>query len=167
MTRVLFAALAALILAGCATASAEPQQAQAATETKRVYVMRHLQKGEGDDPPLTAEGSANAERLAAMLADKGIVAIFVSPTRRAMETAAPLAKRLRIAATTYDPRDPNALFAAVAAAPGPVLVVGHSNTVPILVERFGGGPQPPMSEEDFGRLFVVGPEGALQVLEVR
>ena len=167
MTRLFLAALAALLLAGCATASAEPQQAQAATETKRIYVMRHLQKGEGDDPPLTAEGAANAERLSAMLADEDIVAIFVSPTRRAMETADPLAKRLRIAPTVYDPRNPDALFAAVAAAPGPVLVVGHSNTVPTLVERFGGGPQPPMSEEDFGRLFVVGPDGALQVLEVR
>jgi broad specificity phosphatase PhoE len=167
MTRLFLGALAALLLAGCAASSGEPQQSQAATETKRVYVMRHLQKGEGDDPPLTAEGAANAERLSAMLADEDIVAIFVSPTRRARETALPLAKRLRIEETIYDPRNPDALVAAVAAAPGPVLVVGHSNTVPVLVERFGGGPQPPMPEEDFGRLFVVGPDGTVEVLEVR
>jgi len=161
----LLAALAATMSLGT-TADAQAQAAEIAV-AKPVYVIRHLQKAEGDDPPLTAEGAANAKKLAAMLADKGIVAIFATPTRRTMQTAAPLAKRLGMSVTPYDPRDPAALVKAVAAAPGPVLVVGHSNTVPDLVARFGGMKPAPISEEDFGTLFVVEPGGTVAATEVR
>lgn len=169
MIKVLASCLLVLAaLGGCATA--RPAQSPGAAEVaapRIVYVTRHLQKGEGDDPPLTAEGAANAERLAAMLADKGITAIFATPTRRTMETAAPLSTRLGIAVTPYDHRDPDALLAAVSEAPGPVLVVGHSNTVPDLVAIFGGARPEPISEEDFGTLFVVAPDGEVTTLAVR
>jgi broad specificity phosphatase PhoE len=135
-------------LAACAS----PQAALAAD---MVYVMRHLQKGEGADPPLSAEGAANAKALADKLAGSGIKAIFATPTRRAMETAEPLAKRLGIAIAAYDPADPGALVAAVANVPGAVLVVGHSNTVPDLVARFGGKQAVTMSEQDYGTVYAV------------
>lgn len=161
-------ALAALALGSCATLQPAPApEAAAEPAAKTVFVIRHLQKGQGDDPPLTAQGAANAERLAGLLEDRGIVAIFATPTRRAMETAAPLARRLAISITPYDPKNPGALEALVAAAPGPVLVVGHSNTVPDLVDRLGGPAQPPMSEPDYGTVFVVEADGAVSMLEVR
>lgn len=158
----------AMMLAACASVqpAAEPNVAQAAAQ-KPVFVIRHLQKGQGDDPSLTAEGAAGAERLAEMLDNKGIVAVFATPTRRAMETAAPLAKRLGIAITPYDPKGPGALAAAVAAAPGPALVVGHSNTIHDLVGRFGGTPPAPLTEEDYGTLFVIEADGGVATLEVR
>lgn len=160
--------LAALALGACAAMqpmSAPPEAA--ARAQKDVFVIRHLQKGEGDDPPLTADGAANAERLADLLDDRGIAAIFATRTRRAMETAAPLARRLGITVTPYDAKDPAALAEAVAALPGPALVVGHSNTVPDLVDRLGGPAQPPMSEEDYGTLFVVEADGEVTMLDVR
>lgn len=160
--------LAALALGACATVQpGAGQGAAAAAAHKEVFVIRHLQKGAGDDPPLTAEGAANAERLADLLQDRTIAAIFATRTRRAIETAAPLASRLGIAVTPYDPTNPEALAAAVAAAPGPVLVVGHSNTVPELVARFGGTPPRPLSEQDYGTLFIVEPDGDVTMLEVR
>lgn len=107
--------------------SAEPAVA-APVAAQTVFVIRRLQKGEGADPSLTAQGAASAQRLADLLQDKKIVAAFATPTRQAMETAAPLAKRLGIPVTPYDARNPQALTAAVAAASGPALVVGHSNT---------------------------------------
>lgn len=163
-----------MIAAGALAACGVPNPALSAATgeavvaaPKPVYVIRHLQKQGGDDPALTVEGATNAERLAALLADKGIVAIFATPTRRTMQTAGPLAKRLRITITPYDPRDPASLVLAVAAAPGPVLVVGHSNTVPDLVARFGGTRPAPMSEEDFGTLFLVEPDGTVAATQVR
>jgi broad specificity phosphatase PhoE len=48
--------------------------AQPALAADTIYVMRHLQKEDGADPPLTKEGAAGAERLAALLAKEGITA---------------------------------------------------------------------------------------------
>ena len=127
----------------------------AGTASQTTFVMRHLQKGEGRDPPLTAEGAANARTVAAMLADRGIRAIFISDTLRTRQTAAPLAARLGIAPVVYDPRSPDLLVAQVRAVPGNVLVVGHSNTVPDLVRRFGGPKVPPLGEQDFGTIWAV------------
>lgn len=172
MRKFLGVAAAALALAGCSAAPANMASASAIEATpaaaqKTIFVIRHLQKGEGADPSLTAVGAANAQRLAEMLQDKKVVAIFATPTRRAMETAAPLAQRLAIAVTPYDPRNPQALAAAVAAAPGPVLVVGHSNTVPDLVATFGGSRPAALTEEDYGTLFIVEADGEVSEMEVR
>ena len=159
--------LAAIAMGACAAQPAPVASEAVVAAPKQVFVIRHLQKAQGDDPGLTAEGSANAQRLAAMLDDKGIAAIFASPTNRAIQTAEPLARRLGLAITPYDPRDPAALVAAVAVVRGPVLVVGHSNTVPDLVDRFGGPAQPPLGEGDYGTLFVVGADGDVESLPVR
>jgi broad specificity phosphatase PhoE len=143
MRKLLFALILAIIV---------PQAALAADT---VFVMRHLQKADGADPPLSAEGSANARAVADMLAKSGIKAIFATPTRRAMETAQPLAARIGLTVKPYDPSKPDALAAAVAAMPGAVLVVGHSNTVPDLVARFGGKQPVTLGEQDYGTIFVV------------
>ena len=160
-------ALLAFVLAGCAPAAAPGDSASLAMgDAGTVYVIRHLQKAEGDDPPLTDEGSAGAVRLAMMLEDAGIGAIYSTQTRRTMETAVPLASALGLAITPYDPRDPQALVNTVRAQGGSVLVVGHSNTVPDIVARFGGQPVPQLTESDYGTVFAVGADGAVRSIEV-
>jgi glutathione S-transferase len=62
--------------------------------------------------------------------------------------------------TIYDPRDTAALIARVRAEPGPVLIVGHSNTVPDIVAALGGTRPAPLVHEDFGDLWIVQPGGA-------
>ena len=122
-----------------------------------VYVIRHLQKGTGDDPPLTAEGAANAQQLAQLLAGSGIKAVFATATRRAQQTAAPIAARAGVPVTTYNPGDGAGLKAAVAAAGGPVLIVGHSNTVPEIVAAFGGQKPSPIADDQYGTVYLVEP----------
>lgn len=141
---------------------------QAPAPAKAVFVTRHMQKAEGPDPSLSAEGAANAERLAEALADKGIAAIYATPTRRAIETAEPLSRRTGVAITPYDPSRPGALVAPVAAAAGSVLVVGHSNTVHDLVARFGGRTPPaPLTEQDYGTVYVIDAEGGVGAIPLR
>jgi broad specificity phosphatase PhoE len=159
--------LGAAALSACASAQAPEAREPRIVEAKQVFVIRHMQKAAGDDPSLTAEGAAGAQRLADLLADDGIVAIFASRTKRAMETATPLARRLGITVVTYDPRHPEPMASAVAAARGSVLVVGHSNTVHDLVGRFGAPPPPPLTEEDYGTVFVVQADGGVTTFEVR
>ena len=148
----LFAAALAAALAGCATAPPAPA-------APTFYVMRHLQKAGGPDPALSAEGQANAARLAEWFGAEHPGAIFVSRTRRARETAAPLAARLGLSPREYDPSDTPGLVAQVLAQSGTVLVVGHSNTVPEIVERLGGERPADLAETDFGTIWrISGPE---------
>lgn len=147
MRTILFAAMLAVL--------ATPQ---AATAASQVYIMRHLQKAEGTDPPLSPVGAAEAQKLARLLGGAHTIrAVFATPTQRAMETAGPLAKRLGLTITSYDPEAPGRLVEQVNGLPGAVLIVGHSNTVPDLVTRFGGSPAPVIGDDDYGTIFIVDP----------
>ena len=164
-------ALAALILLLSAVATplaaaAQPLQAAIRVATP-VFIIRHFQKADGPDPSLTAQGRANADRLAAMLEDKGIKAVFATQTRRAMETGEPLAKALGLKVTAYDPSNVAALAAAVTSAGGPVLIVGHSNTVPELVALFGGARPAAIGDDEYGTLFEVAPDGSVTTATMR
>ncbi|HYJ30017.1 MAG TPA: phosphoglycerate mutase family protein [Allosphingosinicella sp.] len=152
---------ATLALAACATAAPEPPREDA------FYVMRHLHKADGTDPGLTTEGQGCAARLAEELAGSNIGAIYASTTRRARETAAPTAARLRLTPAEYDPRDTPSLVARVRAEPGSVLVVGHSNTVPEIVERLGGARPGDLAEDRYGEVWrVARPGGAVTVRRI-
>ena len=153
--------LASFALVACAAPATLDREGTGSTSLheKTIFVIRHLQKERGDDPSLTSEGAAASERLANMLADKGISAIYATPTRRAMETAAPLSKKTGVAISEYDAKNPETLVASVAENDGAVLVVGHSNTVPDLVVRFGGRSQPQMTDQDYGTVFLIDAAG--------
>lgn len=149
--------LAALLLA------LMPAAAQAQTSIQPlVYVMRHLNTPAGErDPDLLPPGRQNAELLAAWFpADAQPVAIYVSDFKRTRQTAAPLAARLGLTPIVYDPADTPALVARVRAERGPVLIVGHSNTVPDIVAALGGPRPDPLTHEDFGDIWRVAPDGA-------
>jgi broad specificity phosphatase PhoE len=148
----MIAALLLVALAACATVAPEP-------DGPSYYAMRHLQKANGPDPGLSDEGRANAERLAGWFGGDAPRAIFVSTTRRARETAAPLAARLGLETKEYDPSDTPGLIARVRAEAGPVLIVGHSNTVPDIVERLGGARPGDLGESDYGDVWRVWPDG--------
>jgi phosphohistidine phosphatase SixA len=130
---------------------------QPSTAASTVYVMRHLQKSDGNDPPLSAEGAANAQKVVTILGKRKIKAIFATPTKRAVETGEPLAKALKLTVTNYDPKDPEALKTAVDAIKGAALIVGHSNTVPDIVAQFGGERVGPLADTDYGTVFIVTP----------
>lgn len=119
------------------------------------YVMRHLHTPAGaSDPDLTGEGQRHARLLADWFgAREPPVTIFVSATRRAQQTAAPLAAKLGITPKLYDPADTPGLIAEVMKEPSPVLIVGHSNTVPDIVVALGGARPGPLVHEDFGDIW--------------
>jgi phosphohistidine phosphatase SixA len=121
--------------------------------------MRHLHKDVGQDPGLTAQGQECARRLATMLEGQGVAAIYVSTTRRARETAAPFAAASGIATQDYPPADIAALAARARGEPGSVLIVGHSNTVPDIVEQLGGVRPGPIDESRFGEVWRIARAG--------
>jgi phosphohistidine phosphatase SixA len=127
-----------------------------------IYVMRHLHTPAGvSDPDLTAEGMKYAAEVADWFQRDPPNAIYASSTKRAQQTAEPLARRLKLTLKTYDPRDTPGLLAAVSLETGTVLIVGHSNTVPDIIEKLGGKRPADLTHEDFGDIWhVAGPERA-------
>ena len=148
--------LAAMLtaLAACATTAPEPA-------APAYYVVRHLHTPQGErDPDLLPEGRRQAELLADLLDEARPAAIYVSSYKRTAQTAAPLAARLGVTPIVYDPADTAALVARVRSGPRPALIVGHSNTVPDIVEQLGGERPAALVHEDFGDLWEIGADGA-------
>jgi len=141
----------------------------AADAQKLVLLVRHAERADGGaaspsmtspaDPPLSAAGEARAQRLATMLADAGITAIFVTEFKRTQDTAKPLAARLNLSPQVSASGDAAALVAKIKAehSRGVVLIVGHSNTVPALIKAYGG-PDVKIADPEYDNLFVVVPE---------
>ncbi|WP_129791120.1 phosphoglycerate mutase family protein [Sphingosinicella sp. CPCC 101087] len=155
--RLLAPALLALG-AACATPAAAPPG-----ELPIYHVVRHLHTPEGErDPDLTAEGHRQAVLLADRLAEAPPAVIYVSTYKRTVQTAAPTAARLDLIPIVYDPRDTPALVARVRAGPTPALVVGHSNTVPDIIEQLGGTRPEPLVHEDFGDLWSIRSDGTTE-----
>jgi broad specificity phosphatase PhoE len=134
-----------------------------AASTTTVFVMRHAEKAEApaEDPPLSPAGEARALELAQHFgrAPKALSfdSIIVSELRRTQETVRPLANRLGIPVIVVPAADPAkaAHRALDENRGGRVLIVGHSNTVPAIVEALSGEDVPEMSEQEYGLVYVV------------
>lgn len=127
--------------------------------TTTVIVVRHAEKlvDGSADPALAPEGAARAARLARQLAPAGLEAIYVTPTRRSRDTAAPLATATGTPLVEVDGKDAVGLVARIRAEHrgGTVLVVGHSNTIGPIVRALGGEAPLEVPESDYDEVFVV------------
>ncbi|MEZ5499882.1 MAG: phosphoglycerate mutase family protein [Steroidobacteraceae bacterium] len=131
--------------------------------TTTIVLVRHADKElvSIDDPPLSSAGSERAAGLARLFGARDgqrIQAIYVSNTRRARETARPLADALAIEPTIYDAAASKELVGRILREHRGelVLVVGHSNTVPQMVEQLAGGTTvTPIRDDDYSNLYIV------------
>lgn len=151
------ASLLAACLIGCwaapTTASAQGM----------IFIVRHAEKSTSPaaDPRLSAEGEQRAESLKALLAGSGITTIVTSKATRTKQTAGPLATAAGITPVIDAMDDAGALARRLRAAlaGGNVLVVGHSNTIPDLLEAMGHPAKIDIDDDEFDNLFIVVPTG--------
>src|SRR4051794_32025432 len=123
--------------------------------TTTIVLVRHAEKVMGtiEDPPLAADGVRRAERLAQMFgevkAGNGLDALYVSDTKRAQQTAAPLASRLGMKPVAYPTSDVDGTVRKLLREHrgGRALIVGHSNTVPAMVQKLSGQSVPAIPDE--------------------
>jgi broad specificity phosphatase PhoE len=143
--------------------------------TTLVVVARSLEKDPGtiDDAPLSAEGEQRAQRLAELLGGAHglgqLDAVYVSDSRRAQQTVAPVAERLGKHPIVVPANDPEGTAARVMDEHegGSVLVVINGASLPQLVRQ--------LSDIDVGRddepdaLYILSlpPFGRASVLRMR
>jgi broad specificity phosphatase PhoE len=135
---------------------------------KAVLVVRHGEKISGADERLSEAGRARAERLAKMLKDVGVTAIYSTDTERTRDTVQPLATGLGLKVAIYDKGD--AAFVDrihSEQADGIVLIAGHSNTIPDLLKALGCAADFTIAPDEYDNLFVVVPRATGQATLMR
>lgn len=162
--RTFFAPLWLLAWAGILVLVAAVLYWNSATTTT-IVVIRHAEKQIGtiDDAPLSPQGEQRATRLAQMFGDPEsfgrVQRIYVTDTRRAQQTAAGLAQRLRLEPVVVEGKvsaDDIASRVLHDNRGGLALVIGHSNTVPQIVGQLSGAHQvPAFGDEEFDTMYVV------------
>jgi phosphohistidine phosphatase SixA len=152
-------ALALLSVAGFGCSTPDLGTDRLAT-ARQVYLVRHSEREmAGEDPPLTAEGVARAQALAATLRDAGITAILTTQWKRTRDTAQPLAAILNITPEVVPVYEGKAAENASAVAEAVrrhkdeiVLVVGHITVTGVLA-ALGGPTLPTICDNVFSDLF--------------
>lgn len=145
--RLLLVAAVTLLTAGSAMA-------------QTVYLVRHAEKADASsDPVLSEAGQARAAALSALLAEAHPGHVFTSPLQRTRLTAAPTAE---FHSVTVEPVGFDGGTAAHVAAVAErvralpddavVLVVGHSNTIPLIARALGYAEAADMPECEYDRM---------------
>ena len=132
----------------------------AAIAQKAVFVVRHAERQDDSaDTPLSAAGRARAEKLAAVLRDAGVTAIYATQWVRTHQTVAPLATALGLPVQQVHSDDIDGLVTTLRAkhAGGVVLVASHSGSAPKILAALGATETVTIAHEEFDNLFVVVP----------
>ena len=135
----------------------------ACSAQRAIILVRHAEKIADDlngvDVPLSKAGQERARLLAEMLKDSGITVIYASDTVRTRDTARPTATALRLPVKMLDQRNPEAAVKRMQRenADDIVLIVGHADTLPGLLEALGYHRGIRIPSSDYTNLFVVIP----------
>jgi len=120
-----------------------------------IFLVRHAEKqSDGTrDPSLTKAGQQRAKNLIQILSGKNIKRIYSTRYKRTTQTAKPLADEIGINIEIYDPDKLSQFAKNIMSRDENILVVGHSNTTPALVELLGGESLGKMAESEYSFIY--------------
>jgi len=122
---------------------------------RQIFLSRHMEKASsGQDPALSPCGVAQAQTFAAQLQDTPLHWLMHTPYQRTKQTAEAFSQPSR-QLVSYDPRQMDQLITDLNTKAGNVLVIGHSNTIPALAAKLTGETVAPLTEQDYGRIYVL------------
>ena len=134
-----------------------------AQSTDRViFLVRHAERASQEkDSVLSPEGKKRAQCLSDVLRDAGVNAIFVTQFVRTQQTAEPLAKKIGVHPVIVNSADTDALVQKVHSTAAEVmLIVGHSDTLPGIIAKLGGGTVAPVATDEYDRMYVLHSNGS-------
>ena len=146
----------------------------AAAEPNAIFLVRHAERAAisgrvPSDTGLSPQGETRAHNLARELKEAGITMILTTEYKRTQETASPLAESLGVRPEVVPADDLRGLIGKLKSATGNVLVVGHSNTLPQIVNALNVRARITIAESDYDNLLIVlpGPKAELIHLHYR
>ena len=127
------------------------------TPVTTVILVRHAERlNDSDTTSLSEAGLQRAATLAHVVGASGIDRIFVSEKVRTLQTAAPTAAAIGVAPVQITASETDRWADSVDAHKGEeILIVGHSDTVPKIMDALGVSSPPTIERNEFDDLFVV------------
>lgn len=143
--------------------------ALAQESTTTIYLLRHAEKANDGtaDPGLSEAGKERAKRLGEYFRDKDVSNYYSTNYKRASETASTIVANakfhqsadlntINIGFKKYDPMTFSLNDVAQKHKGESIVIVGHSNTIPTLVNNLiGERKYPDMQESEFGNLYII------------
>lgn len=124
-----------------------------------IYLVRHAEKVISEDnpkdPPLTKCGEQRAASLEVFLSGVPLDAIYSSDYIRTRNTAKPAAQNRKMETRLYDPKNLEEFAKMLLDRREDALVVGHSNSTPVLAGLLVGEEMEPIDESIYNRIYQV------------
>lgn len=124
-----------------------------------IYLVRHAEKelsaDHPKDPPLTPCGEQRAASLEVFLSAVQLDAIYSSDYTRTRHTAKPVAQNRNMETRLYDPKKLEEFAKLLIERGENALVVGHSNSTPVLAGLLVGEKLEPIDESIYNRIYQV------------
>ena len=137
----------------------EQSIAQTEGESFTIYLIRHSEKdilSENQlDPPLTTCGIERSEYLRSFFEDINIKNVYSTNYLRTIKTAMPTALSKKVGIQYYDSNNLKLFSKQLINSKQNSLVVGHSNTTPILAGLLTGKVMNPFNENIYNRVYKV------------
>ncbi len=114
---------------------------------------------------LKKAGSAR-RRWRASCATRASRALYTTEFKRTQQTAAPLAHSLGVNPEVVPAKEMATLLHKLKDGSGNALVVGHSNTLPEIIQALGISARPKIGESDYDDLYVVIPGATPRLLHL-
>jgi broad specificity phosphatase PhoE len=132
--------------------------------TTTIIFFRHAEQTSYDeaDPPLSEAGQRRVAELTRQLVDAdvvaGIDAIYSTPYIRSLETARPIADQLDLPINSYAADDTEEILDTILKNHKGkiILVIGHSNTLPVLIANLGASKKvPAIAQNEFDNIYII------------
>ena len=132
--------------------------------TTTIIFFRHAEQTSHDeaDPPLSEAGQRRVAELTRQLVDAdvvaGIDAIYSTPYIRSLETARPIADQLDLPINSYAADDTEEILDTILKNHKGkiILVIGHSNTLPVLIANLGASKKvPAIAQNEFDNIYII------------
>ena len=136
-------------------------QTPAYKDGARIYLVRHAEKQNGKDPLLTDEGNKRSGDLARALKGQRIQRIYVTEYKRTQHTADSLMIHSGIDTVHYlsDTSCTDLMNKIIANndLDNTIVIIGHSNTLPLIIGKLGiaGYPATYIPDSEFDNLFLL------------